>query len=179
MKDVIWSPDELLLHWAEKAMRLAYNGFGVSPLAVQFWPALCTVAVSSVAFLAMSVTVDPTYLFVCGVCVLWTIRFWKNNGSLRTDAKKDWSADLFRAYAVKAASLRTETAWVRYLMLMTALVVTVVCCSDITAEIRALATWQRCVFPLDIWALVALAYSWSAEPPEPGDGDRLGFARRA
>jgi hypothetical protein len=179
MKDTTKSPDDVLLYCAAKAMLLAYKGFGVNPLAVQFRPALYAIAISSLAFLIMSVDVDPYYLLVAGLCALWAIRFWRNLATLRADSMKEWSADLYRTYGGKAAVLRTQTAWVRYLMLFGALGMTLISFSDFLQEISRLSTWQRCIFPLDIWALVALAYSMSAEPPEPDDGDRFKVAHRA
>ncbi|MBY3155353.1 hypothetical protein HFO56_23805 [Rhizobium laguerreae] len=179
LKDVIRSPDEALLRCAAKAMRLAYKGFGISPLAIQFWPAQCAVAVSSLVFLAMGIDVDPIYLLVAGLSALWTIRFWKSHFVRRTDSTKEWSADLYRTYSSKAAVLRTQTSLVRHGKLFAALAMTVVSISDVSEDIHQLSTWQRCVFPLDYWVLVALAYSTSAEPPVPDDGDLLQIASRA
>ncbi|MBY3432604.1 hypothetical protein HFN89_00255 [Rhizobium laguerreae] len=179
MKDAIRSPDEALLRCAASAMRLAYKGFGISPLAIQFWPAQSAVAVSSLVFLAMGVDVDPIYLLVAGFCALWTIRFWKSHSVRRTDSTKEWSADLYRTYSNKAAVLRTQTALVRQGMLFAALGMTAVSFSEVSEDIHQLSTWQRCVFPLDYWVLVALAYLMSAEPPVPDDGDLLRIASRA
>jgi hypothetical protein len=55
---------------------------------------------------------------------------------------------------------------------------TLISFSDLSEEINRLSTWQRCVFPLNIWALVALAYSQSAEPPIPNAGDFFGATGR-
>lgn len=179
MPDVIKSPDDALLYCAAKAMRLAYRGFGISPLALEFWPAFVTVAVSGPAFLYVSVDVDPYYLPLAVLCMLWSMRFWKNMAPLRIDAMKEWSVDLFRIYGGRAAALRSGSAWVRYLMLSVALGLTMVSFSDVAEELKNLSIWQRCLFPLNAWSLVALAYFMSTEPPEPDDGERFQIARPA
>ncbi|MDW9481938.1 hypothetical protein GOB57_25135 [Sinorhizobium meliloti] len=179
MTNRIISPDEALLAFASRTMAVVYVGFGISPLALQFWPPLLAVALSAAALLFMSVDVDPYYLPIAAMCVIWTRMFWRDHASLRADSKKEWSSDLFKRYGGKAELLRTGTVWVRYLLLAAALVTTLIAFSDISEEMNRLATWQRCTFPLNLWALVALAYSQSAEPPPPHDGDFFGIARRA
>jgi hypothetical protein len=178
MADFIRSPDEVLLYFAAKAMRLAYKGFGVSPLAVQFWPTLWMSSVSCLGFLVISFDVHPCYLVLAILCSLWPIRVWMNLPELRGDAKKEWSNDLFRKYGGKAAVLRANTTEVRHLTLMGALVTTLISCSDMSDElIMMLSSWQRCVVPMTPWAVAILAYTMSAELPEPGDGDRFSIAR--
>ena len=179
MASDIKSPDEVLLYCAARAMNLGYRGFGVSPLALQFWPPLCAVAISGLAFVHMSAVIDLYYLPVAAMCLMWTRMYWRDHATLRADSKREWSADLFKQYGGKAALLRTGTIWVRYLMLSAALVTTLISFSDLSEEINRLSTWQRCMFPLNIWALVALAYSQSAEPPTPQDGDFFGATGRA
>lgn len=179
MASDIKSPDEVLLYCASKAMAHGYREFGVSPLALQFWPALCAVVVSGLAFLYMSVDVDPYYLPVAAMCLMWARMYWRDHATLRADSRREWSADLFRQYGGKAALLRTGTVWVRYLMLSAALLTTLITFSDLSEEINRLSTWQRCMFPLNIWGLVALAYSQSAEPPTPHDCDFFGVTGRA
>lgn len=179
MASDIKSPDEVFLYCASKAMRFGYAGFGINPLALQFWPTLYAVGLSAAALLYMSVDVDLYYLPVAAMCAMWTRMFWRDHAALRADSKKEWSANLFKQYGGKAALLRTGTVWVRYLLLSAAMFTTLIAFSDMSEELNKLATWQRCVFPLNVWALVALAYSQSAEPPHPNDGDFSGIAWRA
>ena len=179
MASDIKSPDEVFLYCASKAMRFGYAEFGISPLALQFWPPLYAVALSAAALLYMSVDVDLYYLPVAAMCAMWTGMFWRDHAALRADSKKEWSANLFKQYGGKAALLRTGTVWVRYLLLSAAMFTTLITFSDMSEELDKLATWQRCVFPLNVWALVSLAYSQSAEPPHPHDGDFFGVTGRA
>jgi hypothetical protein len=173
------SPDEVLLHCAGKAMCWGYTGFGINPLALQFWPVLGSILVSGLGFLHMSFYVDPNYSLVTVISIVWALAFWRDHTKLRIDSGKTWSADLFRQYGGNAALLRERTAWVRYLFLFVALVSVLVSFSDVSEDVRRLSGWQRCVFPFSLWVLVFLAYIRSAEPPSPDDGDLFRLARRA
>jgi hypothetical protein len=174
----IKSPDEVFLYCASKAMRLGYTGFGISPLALQFWPALYAVGFSATALLYMSVYVELYYLPVAVMCAVWARLFWRDHAMLRANSKREWSVNLYKQYGGKAALLRTNTVWVRYLLLSAAMFTTLIAFSDMSGELKKLTMWQRCVFPLNVWTLVALAYSQSAEPPPPSDGDLFGVAGR-
>lgn len=175
MPNHVKSPDEVLLLCASVVMRFCYGLFRINPLATQFWPPLAAAVLSVVGFVHVSATIDPSYALVAAICALWIPMYWRDHVKLRVDSRKEWSSALFTLYGGKAVALRNAAAVVRLVILAMAAVATVVCSFDLLAELKDFEPWQRAIVPLNIWSLVWLSYSRSADLPPPYHGDP--FAR--